>query len=67
MARTQALGGWLNQTKGKTRQRQASLTKDDVDKLGREMVVWRVRGCLWAATVFTSILGSLSGNFQPSH
>ncbi|KAJ6574951.1 Ima1 N-terminal domain-containing protein [Mycena capillaripes] len=58
MARTQALGGWLNQTKGKVRQRQASLTKDETDKLGMEMLAWRIRGCLWAATVITSMLAS---------
>ncbi|KAF7339782.1 Ima1-N domain-containing protein [Mycena venus] len=57
MARTQALGGWLNQTKGKTRQRQTSLTKENIDKLSMEMLAWRIRGCLWAATVFTSMFG----------
>ncbi|KAJ7654983.1 Ima1 N-terminal domain-containing protein [Mycena polygramma] len=60
MARTQALGGWLNQTKGKVRQRQASLTKDDTDKLGMEMLAWRIRGCLWAGTVMTSMVASAS-------
>ncbi|KAJ7706350.1 Ima1 N-terminal domain-containing protein [Mycena rosella] len=57
MARTQALGGWLNQTKGKARQRQTSVTIQETDKLG-EMLVWRVRGCLWATTLITSICGS---------
>ncbi|KAJ7042402.1 hypothetical protein C8F04DRAFT_76324 [Mycena alexandri] len=60
MARTQALGGWLNQTKGKARQRQASLTIQETDKLGMEMLAWRIRGCLWAVTVFTSMLCSAS-------
>ncbi|KAF8213217.1 Ima1 N-terminal domain-containing protein [Mycena galopus ATCC 62051] len=60
MARTQALGGWLNQTKGKARQRQASLTKEDVDKLGMEMLAWRIRGYLWATTVLVSNLGCAS-------
>ncbi|KAJ7786145.1 Ima1 N-terminal domain-containing protein [Mycena metata] len=60
MARTQALGGWLNQTKGKARQRQASLTIQETDKLGMEMLAWRIRGCLWAMTVFTSLLCSAS-------
>ncbi|KAJ7092564.1 Ima1 N-terminal domain-containing protein [Mycena epipterygia] len=60
MARTQALGGWLNQTKGKARQRQASLTHQETDKLGMEMLAWRIRGCLWAATVATSMFGSAS-------
>ncbi|KAJ7932559.1 hypothetical protein B0H13DRAFT_1955972, partial [Mycena leptocephala] len=60
MARTQALGGWLNQTKGKARQRQASLTKEDLDKLGLEMLAWRIRGCLWVATVIISMLGNAS-------
>jgi hypothetical protein len=64
MARTQALGGWLNQTKGKARQRQASLTKEDLDKLGLEMLAWRIRGCLWVATVIISMLGNASGLFS---
>ncbi|KAJ7102090.1 Ima1 N-terminal domain-containing protein [Mycena belliarum] len=59
MARTQALGGWLNQTKGKSRQRQTSQTIQEPDKLP-EMVVWRLRGCLWAATLTASILCSAS-------
>lgn len=65
MARTQALGGWLNQTKGKARQRQASLTKQETDKLGMEMLAWRIRGCLWAATVSASMFGSAFGSFSP--
>ncbi|KAJ7492776.1 Ima1 N-terminal domain-containing protein [Mycena latifolia] len=59
MARTQALGGWLNQTKGKARQRQTSQTLPETDKLA-EILVWRVRGCLWATTLMTSILCSAS-------
>ncbi|KAJ7099620.1 Ima1 N-terminal domain-containing protein [Mycena crocata] len=60
MARTQALGGWLNQTKGKARHRQVSQTSQDTDKLGMEMLAWRVRGCLWAATLAASMFGSAS-------
>ncbi|KAJ7275202.1 Ima1 N-terminal domain-containing protein [Mycena haematopus] len=67
MARTQALGGWLNQTKGKARQRQASLTKEETAKLGMEMLAWRIRGYLWATTVLVSIIGSASAalGYQP--
>ncbi|KAK7064357.1 integral inner nuclear membrane protein ima1 [Favolaschia claudopus] len=60
MARSHALGGYLNQTKGKARQRQVSLTREETQKLGTEMLIWRIRGCLWAATVAASILGSAS-------
>ncbi|KAJ7169726.1 Ima1 N-terminal domain-containing protein [Mycena filopes] len=58
MARTHALGGLLNQGKARQRQRQASLTLQETDKAGMEMLAWRVRGCLWAMTVFTSASGS---------
>ncbi|KAJ6519662.1 Ima1 N-terminal domain-containing protein [Mycena sanguinolenta] len=60
MARTQALGGWLNQTKGKARQRQASMSREETAKLGMEMLLWRIRGYLWATTVLASIIGSAS-------
>ncbi|KAJ6621578.1 Ima1 N-terminal domain-containing protein [Mycena sp. CBHHK59/15] len=60
MARTQALGGWLNQTKGKEKQRRVSLPKQESSKLGVEMVAWRVRGCLWAATATLSMFGCFS-------
>ncbi|KAF7339607.1 Integral inner nuclear membrane protein ima1 [Mycena sanguinolenta] len=60
MARTQALGGWLNQTKGKARQRQTSLTREETAKLGVQLLVWRIRGYLWATTVLVSIIGSAS-------
>ncbi|KAJ7783615.1 Ima1 N-terminal domain-containing protein [Mycena maculata] len=66
MARTQALGGWLNQTKGKAKQRQASLSGQEAAKLSTEML-WRIRGCLWATTILISAYGNLGGvlGFRP--
>ncbi|KAJ7487431.1 Ima1 N-terminal domain-containing protein [Mycena galericulata] len=64
MARTKALGGWLNQTKGKTRQRQVSLTSRETDKLAMEMLAWHIRGCLWAATIIISMFGSASAALE---
>ncbi|KAJ7630779.1 Ima1 N-terminal domain-containing protein [Roridomyces roridus] len=60
MARSQALGGWLNQTKGKARKRQVSLTLEETNKFRLEMLAWRIRGCLWVATALLSISGSAS-------
>jgi hypothetical protein len=62
MARTQALGGWLHQTKGKARQRQASLTKQETDNLG-EMLAWRIRGGCWAVTAMACTFGNAAGSY----
>ena len=61
MARTQALGGWLKETKGKARQRRVSATLQEREKVSRELFAWRIRGLLWGATfgVFESIDGRL--------
>ncbi|CAK5280471.1 unnamed protein product [Mycena citricolor] len=55
MARSKALGGLLKQTKGKTKQRQVSLTAQD--NVTNELLFWRVRGGLWITTVLGSAFG----------
>ncbi|KAF7306774.1 Ima1-N domain-containing protein [Mycena indigotica] len=57
MARSQALGAWLNQTRGKVKQRQNALPHEH-DKLSRELLIWRLRGGLWATTIIISLLSN---------
>ncbi|KAF9076115.1 Ima1 N-terminal domain-containing protein [Rhodocollybia butyracea] len=69
MARSQALGGWLKETKGKARQRRVSATLQEREKVSKELFVWRVRGVLWAATLMLFVVGyttTLLG-FRPFH
>lgn len=61
MARTKALGGWLKQSKGKEKQRKVSASGKDREKLGVQLVAWRVRGCLWALTLLLAIVGNCTG------
>lgn len=63
MARTQALGGWLQQTKGKVQERRVSGTMKEREKMASQLLAWRVRGCLWAASVALSVSGHLSGAY----
>jgi hypothetical protein len=50
MARTKALGGWLQESKGRERQRRVSDTHKEKDKFDVEIIAWRLRGILWAVT-----------------
>ncbi|KAG7099033.1 hypothetical protein E1B28_000913 [Marasmius oreades] len=58
MARSQALGGWLKQTKGKERQRRVSGTKPDKSRMAKEIAIWRTRGVLWALTLVLFMMGN---------
>ncbi|KIJ21898.1 hypothetical protein PAXINDRAFT_105505 [Paxillus involutus ATCC 200175] len=51
MARTEALGGWLKESKGKDRQRQVSGTEREREKVESQLAVWRLRGALWWTTL----------------
>ncbi|KAH7912996.1 Ima1 N-terminal domain-containing protein [Hygrophoropsis aurantiaca] len=51
MARTQALGGWLQESKGKERRRQVSGTGRERDGLEAHITAWRIRGFLWVTTL----------------
>lgn len=55
MARTSALRGFLRESKGKEHARQVSITAEKREKLELRLFAWRVRGCLWAATVAGSL------------
>ncbi|KAF9015539.1 Ima1 N-terminal domain-containing protein [Cyathus striatus] len=60
MARAKALGGWLQQSKGKERQRRVSGTNTDREKITMEMKLWRARGILWLMSLGLSVVGSIS-------
>ncbi|KAK7468724.1 hypothetical protein VKT23_003227 [Stygiomarasmius scandens] len=60
MARSQALGGWLKETKGKITQRRVSQTLEKRERVSKELVMWRVRGCLWGLTAFVAVLGDIT-------
>lgn len=55
MARTQALGGFLRDTKGKDRQRQVSGTGKDRENLESQLAIWRLRGALWSITFLSAV------------
>lgn len=59
MAKTSALGTLLKQSKGKgkERQRQASgsISQPQRASLERELLVWRIRGMLWAVTLLCAV------------
>ncbi|KAF9029251.1 hypothetical protein BDZ89DRAFT_986161 [Hymenopellis radicata] len=57
MARTNALGSWLKETKGKERTRRVSGPTKAKEKLPVKLLLWRIRGCLWAITFIVAIAG----------
>lgn len=61
MARTKALGGWLKQSKGKEKQRKVSASDKVREKLGVQLVAWRIRGYLWALTLLLAVVGNFTG------
>ncbi|KAF5388560.1 hypothetical protein D9757_004594 [Collybiopsis confluens] len=69
MARSQALGGWLKETRGKVRQRRVSATLQEREKASKEILAWRVRGCLWGAslTLFLTAYFAFLFGYRPSH
>ncbi|KAF4605057.1 hypothetical protein EYR40_003840 [Pleurotus pulmonarius] len=54
MARVSALGGWLKDSKGKDKQRRVSASVER-EKVNMELLLWRIRGCLWAGTNLISL------------
>jgi hypothetical protein len=56
MARTQALGKWLQDSKGRERQRRASDVHNGKESLDLEIIAWRLRGILWAVTLSLAVL-----------
>jgi hypothetical protein len=63
MARTKALGGWLQESKGKEKQRRISETHKETEMMGAEMIAWRARGVLWIISLSIVFLGNFGGGF----
>lgn len=56
MARTQALAGFLKDTKGKDRQRRVlSATGKERENLEPQLAIWRLRGALWWITLLCAM------------
>ena len=64
MARVRAFGGALKSTKGTDSRRRTSGTQKERDRLERELAMWKVRGCLWAGSLFSALTGYGSGEFS---
>ena len=61
MARSNALGSWLNESKKKDTRRQVSLSIMDRHKLYRELRWWSARGVLWLATLLVAVFADMAG------
>lgn len=62
MARSNALGSWLNESKKKdTRRQRVALSSMDRHKLSRELRWWTARGALWVATLFVAVSADVAG------
>ncbi|KAH9984635.1 Ima1 N-terminal domain-containing protein [Russula compacta] len=61
MARSNALGSWLNESKKKDTRRQVSLSNMDRHKLYRELRWWSARGVLWVATLLVAVFADMAG------
>ncbi|KAK0464975.1 Ima1 N-terminal domain-containing protein [Desarmillaria tabescens] len=57
MARVNALGGFLKDTKGKEQARRVLTPELAKEKLTLEMLIWRCRGCLWGASLLIAVVG----------
>lgn len=62
MARTNALGRWLKQSKGK--QKQTAATVEDLVHFDRDLKMWKLRGCLWLLTLVGFIAGNTAGRCE---
>ena len=61
MARTQALGKWLQDSKGRGRQRRTSDAHMGKERLDLEIIAWRLRGILWAVSLSLTVLANSLG------
>lgn len=62
MARAQALGAWLKDSKGKeTQRRRVSAKGKDREKEAVELYWWKLRGGLWLVTSGLSLVFNTSG------
>jgi hypothetical protein len=62
MARSNALGSWLNESKMKdTRRQRVALSAMDRHRLSRELRWWTARGALWVATLLAALSADVAG------
>jgi hypothetical protein len=65
MARLNALGSWLSESKKKDTRRQVSLLNADRHRLYRELRWWKARGILWGATLLVALAADVAGAYLP--
>ena len=61
MARSNALGSWLNESKKKDTRRQVFFSNMDRHKLNRELRWWAARGALWLVTLLGAVSADVAG------
>ena len=62
MARSNALGSWLNESRKKdARRQQVALPTMDRHRLSRELRWWTARGALWVVTLFVAVSADVAG------
>jgi hypothetical protein len=61
MARKNALGGWLKETKGKDQERRR--TRPAIETRN-QLVFWRLRGCLWGLCFFLVVVADLAAALE---
>jgi hypothetical protein len=66
MARTKALGGWLQESKGKEKQRRTSDTTKGKERFDMEIIAWKLRGILWAMTFSLALVVNTIGKCSES-
>ncbi len=64
MARSNALGSWLNESKKKDTRRQVLSSSVDRYKLNRELRWWTARGVLWVATLVGAVSVDVAGVYS---
>ena len=64
VARSNALGSWLNESKKNDTRRQVSVPNMDRQKLYRELRWWTARGVLWVVTFFVAISADVAGVYH---
>jgi hypothetical protein len=64
VARSNALGSWLNESKKKDTRRQVSVSNMDRHKLYRELRWWTVRGVLWVVTLLVALSANVAGLYR---
>ncbi|SRR6266852_6897113 len=64
VARSKALGSWLNESKKKDTRRQVSVSNMDRHKLYRELRWWTVRGFLWVVTLLVAVSADVAGVYR---